>query len=57
VPSNSIYSLLHRSTLRSTLYELSSDAATSTRKKRVLQVIAKRFFLHDIGAECFRLGQ
>ena len=39
----------------STLYELGSDAAASTRKKRVLQVIAKRFFLHDIGPESFRV--
>jgi hypothetical protein len=42
--------------VHSTLYELSSDTAVAGRKKRVLQVIAKRFFLHDIGAECFRLG-
>jgi len=38
-----------------TLYELSGDAATATRKKRTLQLIAKRFFLHDIGPESFRL--
>ena len=38
-----------------TLYELSSDNATSERKKRVLQSIAKRFTLHDIGPENFRL--
>ena len=39
-----------------TLYELSSDAASSARKKRVLQVISKRFFLHDIPAESFRIS-
>lgn len=40
----------------STLYELGSDAATSTRKKRILLLIAKRFFLHDIGPESFRVN-
>ena len=39
-----------------TLYELGSDAPASDRKKRVLQVISKRFFLHDIGSECFRVS-
>jgi tetratricopeptide (TPR) repeat protein len=39
----------------STLYELGSDSATGTRKKRVLQMIAKRFFLHDVGPESFRV--
>lgn len=39
-----------------TLYELGSDAAASARKKRVLQVIAKRFYLHDIGPESFRVS-
>jgi tetratricopeptide (TPR) repeat protein len=38
-----------------TLYELGSDSAVATRKKRVLQLIAKRFFLHDIGPESFRV--
>lgn len=38
-----------------TLYELGSDGAIATRKKRVLQLIAKRFFLHDIGPESFRV--
>ena len=42
--------------LPSTLYELRSDTAVAARKKRVLQLIAKRFFLHDIGPESFRLG-
>lgn len=37
-----------------TLYELSSDSAVAARKKRTLQQIAKRFFLHDIGPESFR---
>lgn len=39
-----------------TLYELGSDPATSSRKKRVLQLISKRFFLHDIGPESFRIS-
>lgn len=38
-----------------TLYELGSDSAVATRKKRVLQIIAKRFFLHDVGPESFRV--
>jgi hypothetical protein len=38
-----------------TLYELGSDSAVATRKKRVLQQIAKRFFLHDVGPESFRV--
>jgi tetratricopeptide (TPR) repeat protein len=38
-----------------TLYELGSDSTTSARKKRVLQLIAKRFFLHDVGPESFRV--
>jgi hypothetical protein len=38
-----------------TLYELGSDSAVATRNKRVLQLIAKRFFLHDIGPESFRV--
>jgi hypothetical protein len=37
------------------LYELGSDNATGVRKKKTLQVIAKRFFLHDIGPESFRI--
>jgi len=39
-----------------TLYELGHEPAVSTHKKRVLQLIAKRFFLHDIGPESFRIG-
>jgi tetratricopeptide (TPR) repeat protein len=39
-----------------TLYELASDSAASARKKRVLQLIARRFFLHDIGPESFRVS-
>ena len=39
-----------------TLYELGADSATSSRRKRVLQLIAKRFFLHDVGPESFRLN-
>lgn len=39
-----------------TLYELGADSAASIRKKRVLQFISKRFFLHDIGPESFRLN-
>lgn len=38
-----------------TLYELGSDSAVATRKKQVLQLIAKRFFLHDVGPESFRV--
>jgi len=38
-----------------TLYELASESAASARKKRVLQAIAKRFFLHDIPPESFRV--
>jgi tetratricopeptide (TPR) repeat protein len=38
-----------------TLYELGADSAVSARRKRVLQLIAKRFFLHDIGPESFRV--
>lgn len=38
-----------------TLYELGSDSAVATRNKRVLQLIAKRFFLHDVGPESFRV--
>ena len=38
-----------------TLYELGSDSAASARRKRVLQLIAKRFFLHDVGPESFRV--
>lgn len=39
-----------------TLYELGWDSTMSERKKRVLQMVAKRFSLHDVGAESFRLG-
>lgn len=39
-----------------TLYELGADSAVSARRKRVLQLIAKRFFLHDIGPESFRVA-
>lgn len=38
-----------------TLYELGADSATSAKRKRVLQLIAKRFFLHDVGPESFRV--
>jgi tetratricopeptide (TPR) repeat protein len=38
-----------------TLYELGADTTTSARKKRVLQLVAKRFYLHDIGPENFRV--
>lgn len=38
-----------------TLYELGSENAVSMRKKNVLQHIAKRFFLHDITSEYFRI--
>ena len=39
-----------------TLYELGADSAISARRKRVLQLISKRFFLHDIGPESFRVN-
>jgi tetratricopeptide (TPR) repeat protein len=39
-----------------TLYELASDGTASARKKRVLQLVAKRFFLHDISVENFRVS-
>ena len=39
-----------------TLYELGADTAASARKKRVLQLVAKRFYLHDIGPEQFRVS-
>ena len=38
-----------------TLYELGADTAVATRKKNVLQLVAKRFFLHDVGPESFRV--
>lgn len=38
-----------------TLYELGSDPAVASRNKRVLQLLAKRFFLHDVGPESFRV--
>lgn len=38
-----------------TLYELGWDTATSDKKKRVLQVIAKRFSLNDVEPDSFRL--
>jgi hypothetical protein len=40
----------------STLYELRSDTAVAARKKRVLQAIARRFSLHDISPDSFRLS-
>uniref|UniRef100_A0A7S1Z7Z5 Uncharacterized protein n=1 Tax=Ditylum brightwellii TaxID=49249 RepID=A0A7S1Z7Z5_9STRA len=39
-----------------TLYELGSDGAMSGKKKKVVQLIAKRFYLHDIGTESFRIN-
>ena len=40
-----------------TLYELASpESAQAARRKRVLQTVAKRFSLHDIPPECFRVG-
>ncbi len=39
-----------------TLYELGWDNTMSDKKKQVLQLVAKRFSLHDIGAESFRLN-
>ncbi|GKY94959.1 hypothetical protein MPSEU_000460500 [Mayamaea pseudoterrestris] len=40
-----------------TLYELQCDTSVAARKKRVLQLLAKRFTLHDVANECFRLQQ
>jgi len=39
-----------------TLYELGSDGEECTKKKKLLQRVAKRFYLHDVGMESFRLG-
>ena len=39
-----------------TMYELGCDSTASARKKRVLQLVAKRFFLHDVGPESFRIA-
>lgn len=39
-----------------TMYELGCDTTASARKKRVLQLVAKRFFLHDVGPESFRIN-
>ncbi|KAL7554102.1 hypothetical protein ACHAWF_017488 [Thalassiosira exigua] len=39
-----------------TLYELSSEGEECARRKRLLQRVAKRFYLHDVGSEAFRLG-
>jgi tetratricopeptide (TPR) repeat protein len=39
-----------------TLYELGADSTVSARKKRILQLVAKRFFLHDVGPESFRVN-
>merc|ERR1711862_133485 len=36
-----------------TLYELGKDGEECTRKKKVLQRVAKRFFLHDVRSESF----
>jgi hypothetical protein len=41
--------------IHSTLYELQCDSVVAARKKRVLQLLAKRFMLQDIGPESFRL--
>ncbi|GAX28415.1 hypothetical protein FisN_4Hh394 [Fistulifera solaris] len=37
------------------LYELSNETSMAAKKKKVLQLIAKRFMLHDIGPSSFRL--
>ncbi|KAL3770422.1 hypothetical protein ACHAWO_009502 [Cyclotella atomus] len=39
-----------------TLYELGSDGEECTRRKKLLQRCAKRFYLHDVGVESFRLN-
>jgi len=38
-----------------TMYELSCDNEVATRRKRVLQQVAARFFLHDIAELSFRI--
>ena len=38
-----------------TLYELGSDNSISDHKKKTLQLVAKRFSLHDVGNDSFRL--
>jgi tetratricopeptide (TPR) repeat protein len=37
------------------LYELSNETSMAAKKKKVLQLIAKRFMLHDIGPSSLRL--
>lgn len=39
-----------------TMYELGHDTTTSNQKKKILQRVATRFRLDDVGQECFRLG-
>jgi len=39
-----------------TLYELGSDGEECTKRKKILQRVAKRFYLHDVGVESFRLN-
>lgn len=39
-----------------TLYELGLDGEECTRKKLLLQCVAKRFLLHDVSIESFRLN-
>ncbi len=39
-----------------TLYELGLDGEECAQKKRLLQRVAKRFYLHDVTVESFRLG-
>lgn len=39
-----------------TLYELGSDGEECIKRKKVLQRVAKRFYLHDVGVESFRLN-
>lgn len=39
-----------------TLYDLSFDAASSARKKRTLQAVARQFRLEDIDPGSFRMG-
>jgi hypothetical protein len=38
------------------LYELGLDGEECARKKQLLQRVAKRFHLHDVSVESFRLG-
>lgn len=57
VRENVVANLTDRVTLNlCTLYELASDTAVASCKKRVLQLLARRFNLHDIQPDSFRVS-